>query len=458
MRFIGRIDELNRIRKIINNSKQSNILVYGRRRIGKSYLIKKAIENYNGKVIHYQCKNIKIENTLVEISNIFSSVLNLGYNIIFKSIEDFLDAAFNYKDNLIVILDEYSYLIPKVEGLNSIIQNKIDMYKFESNIKLILSGSQIDLMKDIVEYKSPLYGRFDDIIELKEHNYLEASEYYPNFSNEDKVMLYSVFGGEPLYNSMIDSQKSAKDNIIDLIVKENSFIELSIQNMLITELSKISFGNDVLQQIALGVKKNDDLVNKTHAESPAHLNHTLTKLLNLGLIKKISPINDENNKKKTMYFINNNPVRFYYKYLYKNLNERNIMDKYVFYSTIIEEDFETKYIPNVFEDISRQFLILKNKKNLINPPFTKIGTYWYDDKNRKINVQFDVVTYDKKGYIFYEVKYTKIKVDEKVIDDEIRQLSQINLNYYNLGFISKKGFDVEKNRYIFITLKDIYEI
>ena len=289
MRFIGRIDELNRIRKIINNSKQSNILVYGRRRIGKSYLIKKAIENYNGKVIHYQCKNIKIENTLVEISNIFSSVLNLGYNIIFKSIEDFLDAAFNYKDNLIVILDEYSYLIPKVEGLNSIIQNKIDMYKFESNIKLILSGSQIDLMKDIVEYKSPLYGRFDDIIELKEHNYLEASEYYPNFSNEDKVMLYSVFGGEPLYNSMIDSQKSAKDNIIDLIVKENSFIELSIQNMLITELSKISFGNDVLQQIALGVKKNDDLVNKTHAESPAHLNHTLTKLLNLGLIKKISP-------------------------------------------------------------------------------------------------------------------------------------------------------------------------
>ena len=68
------------------------------------------------------------------------------------------------------------------------------------------------------------------------------------------------------------------------------------------------------------------------------------------------------------------------------------------------------------------------------------------------------MTYDKKGYIFYEVKYTKIKVDENVIDDEIRQLSQINLNYYNLGFISKNGFDVEKNRYIFITLKDIYEI
>lgn len=176
MRFVGRIDELNRIRKIINSSKQSNILVYGGRRIGKSYLIKKAIENYDGKVIHYQCKDIKIENTLVELSNVFSSVLKLGYKIIFKSVEEFLDAEFNYNGNLIIVLDEYSYLIPKVDGLNSIIQNKIDTFKFENNLKIILSDSQIDIMRDMVEYKSPLYGRFDDIIELKEQNYLEASE------------------------------------------------------------------------------------------------------------------------------------------------------------------------------------------------------------------------------------------------------------------------------------------
>ena len=356
------------------------------------------------------------------------------------------------------VLDEYSYLIDKVEGLNSIFQSKIDMYKFESNLKLILLGSHIDIMKQMLDYGNPLYGRFDDIIELNEHNYLEASQYYPNYSNEDKVMMYSVFGGEPLYNSLIDENKSAKENIIDLIVKENSFIEMNINNMLNVELSKIKYGNDVLQLIALGVKKNDELVNKSHADSPADLNHTLKKLLKLGLIKKINPINDQNNKKKTLYLLNNNSLRFYYKYIYKHLNERNIMDINIFYETFIQNDFVTQYIPKIFEDISKQYLILKNKRNLIMPPFTQIGTYWYDNKEMKTNGQFDLVTLDQHGYIFYEVKYINDKVNQKIINEEIEQLSKIDIKYYKLGFISKNGFDKINGEYNLITLDQIYSM
>ena len=459
MRFIGRKEELNRIKRLINMTNQNNILIYGRRRIGKSYLIKKALEDFNGKVIHYQCKEISYSNTIEELSNIISKVLNINYRMSFLSIEDILDFLFNYNENIVLVLDEYPYLLKKIEGLNSIIQNKIDLNKYESKLKLILSGSQIEIMKNMIDYASPLFGRFNDVIELKEHNYIEAAEYYPNYSNEEKVLLYSIFGGEPLYNSAIDCSKSVEENIIDLIVKENSFVELNIQNMVNIELSKIGYAYDVLQAIATGTRKNDDLVTKSHAPSPANLNPAIQKLLKMDLIKKISPINDENNKKKIMYFINNNALRFYYKYIYRFSTERNNMNAEDFYNKFIKTDLYNSLVPVEFENIAKQFLLIQNKNKKITPAFSKIGTFWYDDKKNKINGQFDLVTLDENGYIFYEVKYTKDPVDSKVINEEINQLSKLGISYYKLGFISKTGFKITtKNDYILISLEDIYNI
>ncbi len=158
-----------------------------------------------------------------------------------------------------------------------------------------------------------------------------------------------------------------------------------------------------------------------------------------------------------MYFINNNPLRFYYKYLYRYSNERSNMFIDDFYNQFISDDFNTQYIPNIFEDITKQYLIIQNKERKINPPFSKIGTYWYDDKVNKTNGQFDVVTFDKNGYIFYEVKYIDNKVSKSIVEEEKRQLSLIEIPYYNLGFVSKKGFDNIKDNYILIGLDDIYK-
>ena len=187
MNFYGRNDELSRIYEKLDSNEQQNILIYGRRRIGKSFLIRKALEKYNCKKIIYQCKNISLENTLEQLSKIIRDVFNNKF-LYFSNIEELLDFLFSQND-LILFLDEYTFLQERVEGLDSIIQQKIDEYKFSSNMKLILSGSGIDLMKNLIEYHNPLYGRFNLVIYLKEHNYLESSLYYSSFSNEDKVLL-----------------------------------------------------------------------------------------------------------------------------------------------------------------------------------------------------------------------------------------------------------------------------
>ena len=457
MKFIGRINEINQINKELSKKNQSNILIYGRRRIGKSYLINQALNNYDGIKVYYQCKKIDIKNTLKELSNIIKKEVNIPYPLQFDDFDMLLDFLFQYPNKIVLCIDEYGYLHESLKGIDSIIQQKIDKYKNSSNLKLILLGSSLDIMKNLIEKENPLFGRFDLVINLKEQDYYESSMYYNSFSNEDKVMLYSVFGGEPYFNSKIDETKTALENIIDLMIRKDSIGELFVEEIIKNEMNKVSNSYDVLQTIALGSKKHEDIKNKAYIESTASLSQILNKLIKIDVVEKVMPINDENNKKKTLYNIKSNIIKFYYKYIYKNLSVRENMDSFIFYKIFILDDFESKFIPSIFENITKQYLIRNNKKENVINPFYQIGTYWYDDPKNKVNGQFDVVTLDKKGYIFYEVKYQNKPIDNDVINKEIIQLNKLNMNYYNLGFVSKSGFNLsENNNYILIDLKDMF--
>lgn len=451
--FYGRENELKEIYDIIDKNQQQNILVYGRRRIGKSFLIRKALEKYDKKII-YQCKNISLETTLEQFTKIIREKFNNKY-ISFTNIDDLLDFLFSQND-LILFLDEYPYLQERVEGLDSIIQQKIDEYKFSSNMKLIITGSAIDIMRKIIEHDNPLFGRFNLIINLKEQNYLESSLYYSSFNNVDKVWLYSLFGGEPYFNSYINQDKTVEENIIDLAIKENSILENSIISTIRNEICKISCANEVLNAIALGKKKNNDIANFSHVDS-ATMNNALKKLISLDIIERIKPINSTS-ERKALYIIKSNPIRFYYRYIYMNIEKRDTMNPLDFYKYFIYEDFKNQFIPHVYEDISKQYLILRNKLGLNNPIFNQIGTYYYDDPINKKNGQFDVVTLDNNGYIFYEVKFTNNLVGEEVLNEEIMQLRNLNINYYKLGFISKNGSTLDNNKYNLFNIDDLYNL
>lgn len=124
----------------------------------------------------------------------------------------------------------------------------------------------------------------------------------------------------------------------------------------------------------------------------------------------------------------------------------------------ILEDFKSQFIPKVYEDIAKQFLIIRNKKGLNKPIFNKIGTYYYDDSKNKVNGQFDVVTIDDNGHIFYEVKFINDIVGESILNEEIRQLTRLGINYYKLGFVTKNGSSLDKNKYILFDITDVYKL
>lgn len=454
--FIGRKKELAILNEAFASDRQENILTYGRRRVGKTELIKEAIKGK--KAIYYEAKEISAEKTIDDLSLLISEILDLP-RFKFDDIESLLDLVFKMAidETIILVIDEYTNMQDSIKGLDSIIKSLIDRYTNNSKLKLILCGSYVDIMKKILDYGKPLYGRFRYIIDLKQMDYYESSKFYDDKSNEDKIALYSIFGGIPFYNNLIDSTLSVKDNIIKLILDSNSVLYNEVDIYLKGELSKLDNANAVFDAIVAGKSRFTEILDKSDIKSSPIVSDILSKLIRMELIKKEAPINDLNNKKKTHYYIDDNFVMFYYRFIYRYKSQLVVMDKEKFYEKYIEKDLYSTYIPKVFESICRQYLIRKNLSNELSEPFNIIGKYYYDDPKTKTNGEFDIVTEDDNGYIFYECKYTDKKIDQTIIEKEIEQVKKTGLMCYKYGFFSKTGYDdIDLKNAILYTLKDIF--
>lgn len=458
MRFIGRKEELKKLDKAIHADEMNFTLIYGRRRVGKSELVSQALLKGRVKSLYYECKQVAQESNVEGLSSILSETMDLP-KLGFSDIESLLDYIFELssKEKLVLVLDEYPYLRESVKGMDSILQSVIDKHRKTAKITLIILGSYVEVMRSLLEHANPLYGRVDLTINLKQMDYYESSLFYPNYTAEDKVRIYSVFGGIPYYNRLIDDSKSVKENIIELIASPGARLENEVSMYLNAELSKIVNANEVFETLARGFSKYSDILSQSHVSSGPTLVDVIDKLIRMEVVTKTAPINDSGNKKKTAYSICDNLSLFYFRYIFKYSSQMNIMDSEVFYRKYIEKDFEEYYVPHLFEDICRQYLIRENKVGKIDPVIEKIGKYYYDDPQKRTNGEFDIVTEDERGYVFYEVKFRKKHISDEMINEEIEQVRATGLECYKYVFFSRSGFNCEKRDNIrLIELDELY--
>ena len=459
MKFVGRQNEINSIEYLLKDGGFQGVCVYGRRRLGKTELLKHCLLNKGVPAIIYQCNQDSELNNTLALTKSIEDELGLSH-LHFDSFIDAIEFIFieSKKKTIYFVIDEYPFIRNLVKGLDSKIQKIIDDYHSSTKLKFFLSGSSISIMEDVISRNNPLYRRFSLSILLKEMDYYDSSLFYPSFSLEDKVRLYSAFGGVPFYNEQINSKLSVKENIILLLSGKFAHLGDDVTINLKSELSKVNNANAVFSSIANGAFHYSDILSKSHVSSSPSLADTLEKLQRMDLIENISPINDKNNKMKSGYQISDNAIRFYYRYIYHNLSSLNIMDSNLFYDTFINDDFESFFVPKTFEIIVKQYLIRQNIERKLDPILLDIGTYWYDNPKERKNGQFDVVGKAKDGYIFYEVKFTNSKITDQIIEEEINEVKNTNLNAIDFGFASKSGFNLNrKYSYKFITLEDIYK-
>lgn len=235
----------------------------------------------------------------------------------FETFEDVFEFLGSTKEKVILILDEYSYLksLSEKDYVDSLFQRIIDL--MPENISLVILGSYVGMMKELLEKENPLFGRFQLIMNVKSFDYWDAALFYPECSVKEKIEFYSIFGGSPFTCSFLNAGITLADNIIELLLSPYAVLHSYIENILLSELNKVANANLILSALANGKMRYSEIESVLNLKSNGALDKQLKNLLDMEIITKSTPINKRNDKKKVFYEISDNMVRFYYRYIYR---------------------------------------------------------------------------------------------------------------------------------------------
>lgn len=430
--------------------------MYGKRRVGKTRLIREAMKSQEKKILYYEC----VKGTMKENIDAFVKVLSaekvLAFDIAFATFPDVFAFLNSLPGEFVVVIDEYPYLSTFVDSeiVDSIFQTILDNRL--ANISLVLSGSQVSVMKNLLSEGNALYGRFDEVIHLRELNYREAAEFYPSRTNYEKVAFYSIFGGSPFVLRELRDDESLEQNVIRTILNESSPVHLYAANILLTDYGNAVNAERILAVLGNGKKRYTDLENRLQAKSTGNLAKQLKILVEMELVQKVAPLNKAGDAKKQAYEINDNLLRFYFTYLYPNKSALQMVGSAAFFSTIVSPTLLTDFVPRRFEELCRSFFSLRARQGRL-PGITNIGTYYYDDPKQRKNGEFDVALAFGGDYEIYEAKYYRKPMELDEIHREAGQVRQIDaLKVVRLGFVAVNGFAEKEEGYSYFDGQDLY--
>lgn len=446
--FIGREKEIKILEKRVKSKGFEFGLVYGRRRIGKTRLLKEIVNKYQG--IYYVANEMGLEYNLKQLSAVVASYYNESFT--FENFDQLFQyiAKRSHEQRTIFVLDEFTYLISSNVELLSVFQNAIDQYLLNSNVVMILSGSHVGMIEDAISYKKPLYGRTTFKIKVEPFDYYDSAKFYPNKTSEDKIRLYSIFGGVPFYTSKIDDSKSVKENIVDLIIEEGSIFEDEIAFFLSQEVRSVSTYGKILNAIASGATKLSEITTKSGSVNTGTTSKYLDLLLTLGIVEKEYCFGENNKSKKTIYRIRDQLFNFHYSFIEKNRSRKIIMDPDNFFDQVVLPHLD-EYVSVEFETICRDFLKRKHVSSI-----QEIGRFWHNDASKRQDVEIDIVMRANEQIYLYECKWTNTRIGMSIIKN-----FEHKSNYFTgalLGFFSKTGYnsDLIDKGYDLYEIDDLY--
>lgn len=449
--FLGREIELKMLNDCYDSDSFEFGVIHGRRRVGKTTLLKESIKGRKSLYLLAQQANAKTNLDL--FSKRYGELIGVG-QITYDTFHDFFEAIFR-EEHLIVVLDEFSYLTEVDTSVESVLQGIVDTYKEVSTIKFIISGSEIGMFNNHFSVSKPLFNRQTFSYHLKECDYLESSLYYPKFKPEDKVRAYAIFGGLPYYLSQINDEQSIEDNIKRLITNENARFSNEVTMLLHTELRSIQEYQSVLQAIHSGSTKLSEIDSKSKIQNTAKTSKYVNKLMELEIIEKEYKFLENPNSKNHLFRIKNNFIAFYYHFVWRNQASRVLMSSDDFYQIFIKDDLE-KYVSLRFEKIGEQYLIRHYKKRN-DEPIINIGRYWYNNRKTKTDVEIDICVQTKHKIHIYECKWTHSIIGEHVMNELIDKGSYLKATKY--GAFSENGYhdQILDKGYDLITIKDLFK-
>lgn len=437
--FIGRERELSSLEKLYRSDKFEFAVVYGRRRVGKTALLSHFIKDKNS--IYFMGIESNAKQNLENFSrSILESDSRNPAESVFLTFQSALEYVFrrSEQERIILVIDEYPYVARSSKSFSSVLQLLIDQYKDRSKLMLILCGSSMSYMEDhVLAYKAPLYGRRTAQFKILPFNFFETCHYFRNFSPSDCALIYGIAGGTPQYLLQMDDSMSVDENIKNTFLNSSSALFEEPENLLKQEVREPSLYNAIISAIASGASKLSEISTKV-GENSSTCTAYLKNLISLGLIRRETPYGEKNSK-KTIYTVEDNMFRFWYRFIPDNasLIVRGASD--LAYQRIRPQ--LSDYMGKIFENICTQYLwqLLLNGKSPVF--FKELGRWWGTDPATHAQTEIDIMgEQDRNTALFCECKWTNDLVDSGVLELLVHRSQLFHYNSTHLFLFSKNGF------------------
>ena len=442
--FYGRKEELAFLRSKYESKEAQLIVLYGRRRVGKTELLRYFCKEKPH--VFYVCREcIDSEQLRLFSKKILDGSALASY---VNTFDDWEDAFTFIKDipmigKKLVVIDEYPYMVNANRSISSILQNLWDEILKNEDVMIILCGSSMSFIeKEILGEKNPLYGRTTGIYKLLAFDFFTSMNFFKNAPMAERILNYAVLGGTPHYLKQFDPALSTEDNIRSNILTKGCVLYNEVEFLMKQELRETATYYSIIEAIALGSTKLNDIYTKTLLDK-SKINVYLKNLINLNIVERQYPVTEGikkvANAQGGLYRIKDNYFKFYFRFIFPHLSELEAGDAEGVYHYNVKP-YLNEYASFAFEDICIQYMRKQNKSLKLPFRFSKIGRWW----NKQAEV--DIMAFDEKGNILLgECKWRNSKVSIKALNSLKEKAMLLKKEYENKYFylFSKSGFDEE---------------
>lgn len=458
--FIGREAELKFLQDKYTEERGQLIVLYGRRRVGKTETLREFCKDKPH--VFFSCTQTT---DLVQLRNFSNRMFKedipaKNYISEFadweKAFRAVLDLPYGNQKKLLVI-DEFPYMCRGNRSIPSILQNLWDAELRDRNVMIILCGSAMSFIeKELLSEKNPLYGRATGIYKMKEMGFYDAIKFFPEYSDRDKVLTYAVLGGIPHYLRQWNPKLSVDENIKRNILTKGCILYSEVEFLLHQELRETPIYNSIIEAVALGNTKLNDISQKSLLEDTAKTSVYLKNLMELGIVEREfsvdAKIKERANSGRGTYRLTDNFFRFWYAFGFANYSQLEDGDVDGVYEYVVKPALH-EFASFAFEDVCREFVRMLQKKNELPFRYSRMGRWMgkttvrdekASDGLRTAETEIDLLCIgkDAKEYLVGECKFKGVPFSYSEYLDTLAKLtpSKEKSKFYYALF-SESGFD-----------------
>lgn len=438
MSFYARTRELAMLNKHYLRESFECIVIYGRRRIGKTALISEFVRDK--RVAFFSALESSAEKNLMELSEAIQKlVVPDGPRATYASFSEAFIAAFAcaHDERTVLVIDEYPYLAASDPSVSSALQHAIDHHKDDSKLMIILCGSSTSFMEEqVLGNKSPLYGRRTAQLKLEPLTFADSREFFPDVDAKTAMELYALTGGVPRYLEELDPRMSVKDNIREAFLDPSCYLFEEPRNLLMQEVRSPASYSEVISAIAQGASRANEIATAAHVDS-SRCAYYLKTLADLGLVAKEYPFGVEDSK-RAIWEIRDSFFRFWYRFVPANWSilQAGMLDVG---TERVMGQFPS-YMGREYERVCEQWLWRQNGAAL---PFVMLesGRWWGTDRRSRQQEEIDIVGKGEDGQmLFCECKWRNETVGIEVLERLMWRSERFAARKRSYALFSLSGF------------------